>query len=84
MPDVHVPGTAVSVDPTFNVPDTVGTGAVKTPKTAVVATDVFDAVTYPDFDPVTFTVIVLPSCADVSLNVDAVAPVIATPLAYQT
>ena len=34
---------------------------------------------YPVFEPVTRTVIVLPRCVDVSLNVDAVAPEIATP-----
>ena len=51
--------------------------------TAPVAADVLDTEVNPAFDPVTLTVIVFPSCAEVSVNVDAAAPLIATPPANQ-
>ena len=50
--------------------------------TRSVGADVFATVPYPDFLPVTVTVIVLPLCADVGVNDDVVAAAIAFPDAY--
>jgi hypothetical protein len=50
--------------------------------TVPVAAEVLVAAVYPVLVPVTLNVSVLPTCAAVSLNVVAVAPVMATPLAF--
>ena len=50
--------------------------------TAPVAALVFETDVYPLADPVTFTVIFLPACADFSVYVDFVAPEILAPFAY--
>ena len=75
-------GTAVSIDPTVAVPLIAGTEAERTPAaTLAVAAEVFVAVVYPAFVPVTVTVIVFPRYAAARLIVSAVAPVMAIPLA---
>ena len=80
----HVPGTAVSVYPTFTVPVTVGVGVgVNVPATtATVATEVFDTAVYPVREPVTRTETCAPASDPLSVYVDAVAPEIATPARY--
>ena len=50
--------------------------------TVPVAAEVLVAVVYPVLVPVTLKVSVLPTCAAAGLNVVAVAPVMATPLAF--
>ena len=48
---------------------------------AVTAVEVWDAVAYPAFEPVTWTVIALPASAAFSVYVAAVAPPMAVPSA---
>ena len=75
-----MPGFAVSVEPTSTVPLIVGTGAVSTCSgTAAVAAEVFDTEAYPASDPVTVTVIDLPTADAGTVNVADVAPDTAVP-----
>ncbi|MBP1077405.1 hypothetical protein JOD63_001373 [Microbacterium terrae] len=64
----HVPGFAVSVDPTDAVPLMVGVGAVPNVSVAMVfAAEVFAVVVYPVRLPVTVTVSFCPASAVASL-----------------
>ncbi|RYJ07254.1 MAG: hypothetical protein EON52_02180, partial [Actinomycetales bacterium] len=79
---LHVPRDTVSLFPTFAVPMILGVAAFRVPATtAPVWAEARDAVTYPARAPWTRTLILLPSCAAVSLNVAAVAPATGDPLA---
>ena len=74
----HVPGTAVNVCPTRTVPVIVGVGAVvNAATTAVVAADKLVAEAYPDFTPVTVTLMNLPRSVVFNSYSAVVAPEIA-------
>ena len=71
----QVPSPAVSVEPTFVVPEIVGVGAVvRISVTTAVAAEVLVTVLYPSFAPVTDTVRDSPMSADFATYVLAVAP----------
>ena len=74
----HVPGTAVSTEPTRATPDTVGAGEVaNTPyPTAADTAETLDTDVYPAAEPVTVTVRAEPRSRDVGVYVLAVPTVV--------
>ena len=63
----HVPGLAVSVEPTLRVPEIVGVAEVRSPAIAAVLADALSTVVYPVLLPMTCTVSVLPRSEVVSV-----------------
>ena len=77
-----MPGAAVSVSPTFAVPDTDGVPADNVPgATAAVSPETTVAAAYPVFVPVTATESFFPTMPAVTARDDDVAPPIAAPSA---